>query len=197
MYRIETDRARFREIVRGRLRRDLRKYLSTTELLGRRGERFVSIPVPQIELPRFHFGDNKKGVGQGQGEKGDPVPGEPKEGEGGGSAGEEPGAHILEVEVELEELAQMLGEELELPDIQPRGDRQLRSEGGRYNGLRQAGPQSLRHFRRTYRNALKRTIAAGEWDPARPKVVPIRDDQRYRARKSSQEPDSSAVIFHV
>ena len=70
MFRIETDRARFREIVRGRLRKDLRKYLSTTELLGRRGERFVSIPVPQIELPRFHFGENKKGVGQGQGEKG-------------------------------------------------------------------------------------------------------------------------------
>jgi hypothetical protein len=39
MYRIETDRARFREIVRGRLRRDLRRYLSTTELLGRRGDR--------------------------------------------------------------------------------------------------------------------------------------------------------------
>ena len=91
----------------------------------------------------------------------------------------------------------MLGEELELPDIQPRGDRQLLSEGGRYTGLRQAGPQSLRHFRRTYRNALKRTIAVGEWDPARPRVVPIHDDQRFRARKSSQEPDSSAVIFHI
>jgi uncharacterized sporulation protein YeaH/YhbH (DUF444 family) len=197
MFRIETDRSRFREIVRGRLRADLRKYLSTTELLGRRGERYVSIPVPQIELPRFHFGENKKGVGQGKGEKGDPVPGEPKDGEGSGAAGEEPGSHILEVEVELEELARMLGEELELPDIQPRGDRQLLSEGGRYNGVRPAGPQSLRHFRRTYKNALKRTIAAGEWDPAVPKVVPIRTDQRYRARRSSPQPDSSAVIFHV
>jgi uncharacterized sporulation protein YeaH/YhbH (DUF444 family) len=91
----------------------------------------------------------------------------------------------------------MLGEELELPDIQPRGDRQLHSDGGRYNGVRPAGPQSLRHFRRTYKNALRRTIAAGDWDPARPKVVPIRDDQRFRARKSSPQPDSSAVIFHV
>ena len=198
MYRIERDRARFREIVRGKLRGDLRKYLSTSELLGRRGEHAVSIPVPQIELPRFHFGENHtRGVGQGPGDKGEPVGGEAKEGEGSGSAGEHEGSHIFEVEVELSELAEMLGQELELPDIQPRGDRQLSADGGRYTGLRSAGPQSLRHFRRTYRHALKRVIAAGEWDPLHPKVVPIKDDERYRARKSCPQPDSSAVIFHV
>ena len=198
MYRIERDRARFREIVRGKLRGDLKRYLSTSELLGRRGEHAVSIPVPQIELPRFRFGDNKKkGVGQGPGDKGEPMGGAPQEGEGAGAAGENEGTHILEVEVELSELAEMLGSELELPNIQPRGDRQLTSDGGRYTGLRSAGPQSLRHFRRTYRYALKRTIAAGEWDPNKPRVVPVRDDERYRARKSCPEPDSSAVIFHV
>ena len=52
VYRMERDRARFREIVRGRLREDLRKYLSTSELLGRQGKHAISIPVPQIELPR-------------------------------------------------------------------------------------------------------------------------------------------------
>jgi hypothetical protein len=98
MYRIERDRSRFREIVRGRLRQDLRKYLSTSELLGRRGDHAVSIPVPQIELPRFHFGENKKGgVGQGPGDKGDPVGGEAKEGDGAGAAGEHEGTHILAV----------------------------------------------------------------------------------------------------
>lgn len=198
MYRIERDRARFREIVRGRLRKDLRKYLSSTELLGRRGEKAVSIPVPQIELPRFRFGDNnKRGVGQGPGDKGSPVPGDEQEGEGAGGAGDQEGRHILEVEVDLEELAEMLGEELELPNIQPRGDRLLTSDGGRYSGVRQSGPKSLRHFRRTYRNALKRTVAEGMWDPERPKVVPIHDDERFRWRKSCPRPESSAVIFHV
>jgi uncharacterized sporulation protein YeaH/YhbH (DUF444 family) len=55
MFRIEADRARFREIVRGRIRADLRRYLSTGELIGRAGEHAVSIPLPQIELPRFVF----------------------------------------------------------------------------------------------------------------------------------------------
>ena len=174
MYRIDRDRARFREIVRGRLRKDLRKYLSSTELLGRRGDKAVSIPVPQIELPRFRFGDNsKQGVGQGPGEKGDPLDGDEQEGEGAGGAGDQEGRHILEVDVDLEELAEMLGDELELPNIQPRGDRLLSSDGGRYSSVRQAGPKSLRHFRRTYRNALKRIVAAGEWNPAEPKVVAV------------------------
>ena len=37
MFRIESDRARFREIVRGKIREDLRKYLSTTELIENPG----------------------------------------------------------------------------------------------------------------------------------------------------------------
>ena len=198
VYRMERDRARFREIVRGRLRKDLRKYLSTSELLGRQGKHAISIPIPQIELPRFRFGDNKEqGVGQGPGEEGQAVDGDGSEGDGAGAAGDQAGKHILEVEVELEELAEMLGEELELPRILPRGKKQLHSAGGRYTGIRNQGPQSLRHFRRTYRRALKRTIAGGEWDPMNPRVIPIRDDERFRAKRTAPTPESSAVIFHM
>ncbi len=198
MYRIEADRARFREIVRGRIRADLRKYLSTSELIARRGEQVVSVPVPQIELPHFCFGENRRsGVGQGGGQKGDPVTGEAG-GEGAGAgAGEHEGQHILEVEVDLDELAEMLGRELELPRIEPRGKQEIAAKGGRYSGVRHSGPDALRHFHRTFREALKRTIASGQWDPAHPRVLPLREDQRYRARRSAPEPDSAAVIFHM
>jgi len=197
VFRIEADHARFREIVRGRIRKDLRKYLSTTELLARRGERSVSVPIPQVELPRFRFGDNKKqGVGQGRGDKGDPVDGA-AEGEGEGAAGEHEGRHVLEVEVELDELAEMLGRELELPNIAPKGRREIPAEGGRYSGVRPEGPDSLRHLRRTFREALKRTVAAGEWDPDDPRIVPEKSDFRFRARKAAPQPESSAVVFHL
>ena len=157
VWRMERDRARFRDIVRGRLREDLRKYLSSSEMLGRQGKDVISIPVPSIELPRFRYGSNQgKGVGQGPGEPGAPVDGEAAEGDGSGQAGERPGEHPLEVEVELEELARMLGEELELPNIEPRGDRQLATEGGRYTGIRSRGPRSLRHFRRFRRSPTLR-----------------------------------------
>ena len=198
MFRIEADRARFREIVRGRIRADLRKYLSTGELIGRAGEHAVSIPLPQIELPRFVFGENPRGKsGKHDGEGGESSDGEAAEGEGTGGAGNQPGQHILEVEVELDELAEMLGEELQLPNIKPRGVKELASDGGRYNGVRLAGPDSLRQFRRTFKNALKRTIAGGLYDPVDPRIVPIREDFRFRMRKSFPQPDSSAVVFHM
>lgn len=197
MYRIEADRARFREIVRGKIREDLRKFLSTGELIGRCGEHAVSIPLPQIELPHIRFGPNQKGGEGGEGEAGEGKGGEPTDGQAAPGAGDQEGTHILEVEVNIEDLAEMLGEELELPDIQPRGVKELSTEGGRYTGVHNSGPDSLRHFRRTYKNALRRTIASGLWDPRDPRVVPLREDFRYRVRNSCEQPESSAVVFHM
>ncbi|HET6204867.1 MAG TPA: DUF444 family protein [Planctomycetota bacterium] len=191
--KIERDHARFREIVRGRIRKDLHKYITNGELLGRLGKNAVSIPLPQIELPRIRYGPNpKSGVGQGEG-----APGTPLDGEGSGNAGDAEGSHILEVEVTLEELAALLGEELGLPRIQPKGTRLLRSTAGVYTGIARRGPESLRHFKRTYRHALKRSIALGLYDPRNPIVIPWREDRRYRSRKVTDAPESSAVILYM
>ncbi len=197
MFRIEADHGRFRDIVRGKIRKDLRRYLSTSELLTRKGATAVSVPIPQVELPRFRFGENKRrGVGQGEGESGEPVEGVGA-GEGEGAAGEHEGEHPLEVEVDLEELAEMLGRELELPFIEPKGRHDIITEGGRFTGVRSQGPNALRHLRRTYRETLKRAVASGTWDPADPRIVPEKADFRYRARKAAPVPESSAVALHM
>jgi len=198
LYRIQGDHSRFREIVKGRIRRDLERFLSTGELIARCGEHAVSVPVPQIELPRFTFGSNEGGEG-GEGEDGEEESkgGEGKEGQGSGAAGEQEGQHILEVDVDLGDLADMLGDALGLPNIEPRGTKQIESEASRYSGIRATGPDSLRHFRRSFKNAVKRTIASGAWDADDPRVVPIPDDFRYRSAKASRKPDSSAAVFHM
>ena len=141
---IERDQRRFKQIVRGRIRENLRKYITHGEMIGRRGKDLVSIPLPQLDVPRFRFGKNGSGgVGQGDGEVGDPV-GQPGDGqEGSGGAGSEPGAgHLLEVEVSLDELAEMLGDELELPRIQPKGAASVEAQKAKYNSIRQTGPES-------------------------------------------------------
>jgi sporulation protein YhbH len=194
--RIDQDHTRFRQIVKGRIKRDLKRFVSSGELIGKQGQRYVTIPLPQITLPRFRYGDNQKqGVGQGDGEPGEPAPGQA--GDGAGQAGEEPGKHVLEVDVSLEELAKILGEELELPNIEPRGNKQLRTAAGRYTGISRAGPMSLRHFKRTFREALKRQIASGTYDPARPMVVPIREDLRFRSLQTRSVPQASAAILYM
>ena len=196
--KVDQDHSRFRQIVRGRIRQNLRKYISQGELVGRKGKDLVSIPIPQIDIPRFRFGDKQQGgAGQGDGEPGDPMGGEEGEGDGTGKAGEGEGEHVLEVDVTLDELAAILGEALELPDIENKGKNKLVNEKDRYTGIRRVGPESLRHFRRTYREALKRQISMGGYVKERPVIVPIPDDKRYRSWRTVAEPVANAVIVYM
>jgi uncharacterized protein len=197
--KIDQDHRRFRQIVRGKIRQNLRRYIPHGEILGRKGKDLVSIPIPQIDIPRFRFGDKQQGgVGQGEGEPGDPVSGQEGEGEGGsGKAGKDAGDHTLEVDVTLDELAEILGEELELPDIENRGKSAIKNTKDRYVGIRRVGPDSLLHFKRTYREALKRMIASKSFDARTPVVVPIPEDKRFRSWKTQTEPAANAVIIYM
>lgn len=195
--RVDRDLNRFRQIVRGKIKQDLRKYMSHGEMIGRQGKRYVSIPLPQIDIPQFRFGQKQQGgIGQGNGDVGDPIA--RGDGQSGtGEAGEEPGQHSIEVDITLEELAQIIGEELQLPNIEPKGKKNIIAEKDRYTGIAKIGPDSLRHFKRSYREALKRQISTGEYNPADPVVVPIKDDMRYRTWKTTMLPESNAVIIYA
>jgi uncharacterized protein len=199
MMDIERDTRRFKQIVRGRIRENLRKYITHGEMIGRKGRDLVSIPVPQLDVPRFRFGKNGSGgVGQGDGDVGDPV-GKPGPGQGGkGGAGSDPGdQHFLEVEISLDELAEMLGDELELPRIEPKGQASIEAEKSKYNSIRQAGPESLRHFRRTYLRALRRQIATGEYEPRDPRVIPVKQDKQYRSWNDVPNPQVNAAVIYL
>src|SRR5947209_14572147 len=119
--KIERDQNRFKQIVRGKIKGDLRKYITHGEMIGKTGGELVSIPLPQIQIPEFRYGTkNSGGVGQGPGDVGTPI-GRSGEGDEPGAAGDAPGHHLLEVELTLDELAEILGEGLALPRIQPKG----------------------------------------------------------------------------
>jgi sporulation protein YhbH len=195
--RIDLDHGRFRQIIRGKIKQNLRKYISQGEMIARKGKDAVSIPLPSVDIPHFKFGDKQQGgVGQGDGQQGDTV-GQGQEKPGAGEAGDRPGEHLVEIEVSLQELAEIMSEELELPRIQPKGMEKIVSYKDRYTGIRSTGPESLRHFRRTYKQALRRQISMGTYNPANPIVVPIRDDRRYRSWRSEPVPQSNAVIIYM
>ena len=184
--RVDPDSRRFRDIVRGKIRDNLKHYISRGELIARQGKNSVSVPLPQIDIPNFRFGKQEQGgVGQGPGEEGQPIGGE--EAEAGPEAGDQPGEHVLEVDVSLEELAAILGDELELPNIEPKGTESVHTVKERYTGIDSQGPESLRHFKRTFKAALKRQIQSGVYDPKNPIIVPMRDDRRYRSWKTHDQ----------
>src|SRR5580698_7894304 len=148
--RIERDHQRFRKLVRGKVKSNLSKYISRGEMIGKKGNDIVSIPIPQINLTQFRYGKkNSGGVGVGPGQPGRPLT--PQQGEGEPKAGDEPGGHILEVDLTMEELAEILGEELALPRIDFFFNETATTEKDKYTSIRNVGPESLRHFKRTYK----------------------------------------------
>ena len=195
--KIKQDQSRFKQIVRGKIKQNLKKYMTKGQIFGKKGKDVVSIPLPQIQLPRFKYGQNQTGgVGQGDGEPGDVLkPGE-VEGEGK-KAGQDPGEHVLEAEVSLEELAELMGEELELPKIEPKGREKIETIKTKFTGIHRVGPESLRHFKRTYKEALKRQIISGAYNPDNPKIIPFREDKRYRSWRVTKIPHANAVIVYM
>jgi uncharacterized protein len=190
MRRVDRDLGRFRAIVEGEVRKNLKRFVQKGELVAREGAKTVRVPLPHIQLPRFTFGDRsggQGGVGQGSGKPGDEA----------GQAGEHEGEHELEAEVTLEELARILGEELELPRIKPRGNKHVTTDLLRYRSMRRTGPRALRHFKRTFRTALRREILTGEYDPKKPSVVPLPEDERFRSYEIQPIPESSAAIVYM
>src|SRR6059036_334609 len=137
--KIEKDHQRFRQIVKGRIRDDLRKFLTKGELIGKEGKHLISIPVRGIELPHFRYGDNSGGIGTGDGKEGDVV-GKGKPGQGKAQGGTDPGHH------------------------------RITTIRDKYSGIKPVGPDSLRHFKRSFKEALKRQIMTGDYDPANPVI---------------------------
>jgi uncharacterized sporulation protein YeaH/YhbH (DUF444 family) len=110
---IRQDHGRFRDIVKGRVKENFKKYITHGEMIGKRENDLVKIPIPSIDLPRFIYGPRQSGgVGQGKGEPGDAV-GEEGDQPGQGQAGSEAGEHMIEAELTVDELAEILGEELQ------------------------------------------------------------------------------------
>lgn len=194
---IREDQSRFKSIIKGKVRDDFKKYVTNGELIGRREDEFVKIPMPRIEVPTFRYGpkQNEKGVGQGSGDSGESASGQPESGQG--QAGDQAGEHLLEVEISMEELAEILGEKLELPKIQPKGAKNVLAEKNRYSGIAPVGPEGLRKFKQTYKKALSRYISSGTYNPDQPIIVPIRRDFQYRTVKKTHQPHTKAVVIYM
>jgi hypothetical protein len=196
--RIGADHSRFKDIIRKKVRGNLSKYISSGELLGRVGKDVVSVPIPQIDMPRFVYGDKQAGgAGQGDGDVGDPVGGDPDQKGKGKKAGKDTDKHGIEADISMDELADMLGDELQLPKIENKGKENIIQDSNKYTGISRVGPGSLRHMKRSYKETLKRAISSGDYNPDQPVLMPVRDDWRYRAPDITLKPQAQAVVIYM
>lgn len=194
---IKKDQSRFKDIVKGRVRENLKKYITHNSLTGRRENDLVKIPIDSIDIPNFRFGkgEDQQGVGQGSdGDGGDGSDGSPSQ---GSKPGNESGEHVFEAEMTVSELADILGETLQLPQLQPKGNNNLQTTSKKYSTLAPTGPAGLRNFKQTYKKALKKSISSGKYNYKNPQVIPNRPDFIYKSPKSTSKPFAQAVVFYI
>jgi hypothetical protein len=199
---IERDHKHFRDIIGGRLRKELKKFFSSGKFVTKRGKNGrMSITIPKIDIPHIVYGESDTGIGRGPGKPGDVVKKDPQGQEG--DAGQDEGEGI-QVNVDMEYILQFMKDELKLPDMAPKPNETFEEIKIKYNDIALTGPESLRHNRRTMLQALKRLAATGGLDTlhqipgfAHPVklITPINSDRRYRQYKEIKIPSSNAVIM--
>lgn len=223
--RIYQDEQEFRNILRGIFRRDLVKFIQREQvLLPTAPDAGVIITIDEIEIPHLRFEtaqealeqsqDGKEsesldpngdiGVGQGPGQPGtDLGPVSDKNGEGASerSAGRGRGKGGIKITISQEDFYRIFQEVFQLPRIKPKGEKAIKVSSNKYTGISRIGPESLRHTKRTLKQALKRTMAEGLPDlknpNAIPAIIPLPDDKRYRAPKPVIKRKNNAVIFYL
>jgi len=90
-----------------------------------------------------------------------------------------------------------MGEELQLPRIEPKGKQRIIAQKDRYVGIRRAGPESLRHFKRTFRQALRRQLMTGTYNAERPVIVPVREGSPLSIMAHDAAAQSNAVMLFI
>lgn len=192
----DQDDSLWRKVKKGQLRKELKKFLSKGEAIGKRGDRFVVIPIHQIDLPTFRYNPlDIPGVGQGDGKRGDPVG--PDEADDFYGAGSNSGEHLLEEEVSFEELAEILKEELKLPNLKVKGKKNIPVKKEQYSTIANKGPKGLMHFQRMFKKGIIRYLLSGEYDPKKPQIIFRKQDEKYKSWQVVLLPYAGAVIIFI
>lgn len=158
------DRQRHREKLREAIRDNIADIISEESIIGRDRDRIIKVPIRGIKEYRFVYGDNQPAVGSGEGdtEPGQVVGKAPRDGEGAGRAGDQPGLDFYETDVTLEDLIEIMFEDLELPDMERKILREVLSERiAKRKGYRRSGVRVHLDRRRTAKARIRRKVATG------------------------------------
>jgi uncharacterized sporulation protein YeaH/YhbH (DUF444 family) len=200
--RVEEDHKDFRDVVSGRIRENLKKFIKSGSIVRQRGKNGkISISIPKIDIPHIVYGNSKDGAGRGQGKDGETIGQDPKAGKGKGAGqGEQEG---ITINLDLEEVLKFMQDELQLPNLLKKPNEIYDEVKIKYNKISLIGPESLRHNRRTLKQTMKRQAAEGTLnnlkyvpgckDPVRV-LQPINEDKRYRQYSEIKMPSSNALV---
>ncbi|MFO7171775.1 MAG: sporulation protein YhbH [Bacillota bacterium] len=194
------DSARHMEKVREAIKENLPEIIAEENIITSDGKRLIKVPIRSLEEYRFRF-DPYQGerVGQGGGDTrvGDVVGRRPREGQGQGPgtgrrAGDQPGIDYYEAEMTVDELAELIFEDLGLPNLRPRAEQEVPTESHKFTDVRRKGPLGNLDRRRSILESMKRTARAtgeAEFRGFR------EEDLRFRVWEQEVRRQTAAVVI--
>ena len=196
--RIREDHREYRDLIKDNVKDRVKDHIRTGKKIKRHGKDLVVVDIPVIDLPSFRHGKPKDGgIGNGPAEIGDEVGDGPQK-PGKGRAGDQQAEHTMGVGVSVPDYIDVLGDELELPKLEPKLRGDITNQKIKYNGLSRVGNNCLLHKKKTLKNAMKRVISTGEFDPNDiSNVYPILQDKVYKTWNVVESPDINAAIFFL
>ena len=202
------DRERHRRKIEKAIKEGIHDLVAEESIIGESGKKKFRIPVRGVKEHRFVYGDNgSKRVGSGEGSdlsRGQVI-GKKKKNKGSGGkpekAGNEKGEEFYEVELTLEQVAEYLFKDLELPNFEKKKNAQVVSKkiqrkGYRTKGIRPRLDKKKSAIERIKR--MKKEEFAGKREPDSDESFSyIERDLRYKHYAVKEKKTSNAVIFFL
>jgi sporulation protein YhbH len=191
------DQERHKERVRDAIRQNLGSIVSNEAIILSDGKRTVRVPMRALDEYKFRFDYRKqKHVGQGDGKTrvGDVIGNEsqPGQGKGGQQAGQDPGAEYYEAEVNIDEIAELIFEDLHLPYLQEKAKKAVQSRKTQFNEIRRTGVIANLDKRRMIMENIRRNAREGQGA----KFGDIKkDDLRFKTWEEVMRYESNAVVI--
>jgi len=207
--RAASDRSRHKKKIDKAIKDSIKDVVAEESIIGQQGKKKIRIPVRGIKEYRFVFGnsDTNKTVGSGgdhplkRGQKIGQKRAAQGQSQGSGSPSNQEGDEYYDVEVTLEELAEYLFSDLELPDLEKKQFRFLSQESVKRKGYRFKGIRPRLSKKETLKRKIRRRKMAekvGTYDPESGERFPFhQDDLKYHHIKPKVKENSSAVIFFL
>ncbi|MGE0104613.1 MAG: sporulation protein YhbH [Blastocatellales bacterium] len=187
------DQERHKERIKEAIRRNLGSIVSNESIILSDGRKTVKVPIRALDEYKFRFDYRKrKQVGQGGGNTkvGDVIGQQP--GQGAGEAGNSPGQDFYEAEVDIDEIAKLIFEDLHLPWLEEKARHAVQSKSTKFTEIRRVGALSNLDKRRTILENIRRQ--AREKGHAR--LGPIKkEDLRFKSWEEEVRYESNAVVL--
>jgi len=194
----QIDQERHRERVREAIKKNLGSIVSNESIILSDGRRMVKVPIRSLDEYKFRFDYRKKkhiGTGDGKTKVGDVIgrEGQPVQGPGRGQgAGDQPGQDYYEADVDIDEIAALIFEDLHLPYLEEKAKQAVRSKTTTFTEIRRSGILSNLDKRRSILENIKRT--ARETGDARLGRFK-KEDLRYKTWEEQVKYESNAVVM--